>query len=985
MKKISTTVSKVWLLLLFITVAATPLFSQKINRFRTNEMELIYFGKRYSYLMPHVAGTFHNALDFHKSHWSYNHQKTYVLLTDFEDDGHGGAVTMPVNTIILGISPFNFAFSIIPSSERFQWLFAHELTHVVLSEKPNKTDLFWRKLLFGKVSRDALVPSSAVWSYLTTPRWYAPRWFHEGIACYTETWTSGGLGRALGSYDEMYFRSIINENEPLYSVIGLETEGTTVDFQVGANAYLYGTRFVNYLAYTYGDDKVNQLYDRTDDSKAFYGAQFKKVFGKKVGDVWKDWMSFEQEFQKNNLRRIQDYPLTPLHLLTPEPMGSVSNVGYDARLNKIYAAFNHPGKISYVGELDLKTAKVRKLATLDSPLLYTVTFLAYDPLDRMVFVSENNSKYRSLAAIDVASGKKKILIERSRTGNLVYDTTNRCLWGVKHDNGYATLVKIAKPYQSVQPMYTCDFGRSLLDLAVSHDGQKLTATLTGVRGEQSIIMFNISELELGKKNYETVYQSEDNTLTQFRFSNDDQYLIGTSYFTGVSNIWRIALNDKRFELLSNDETGLFMPQQLSSDSIFVLKFRRDGMQPALMPVRVIEDANAITYLGNEVFDRNPVLESYSLKPASRVNIDSLKMEETSYRAIKNMSLTGAYPDITGFKKTAAIGYRLNWRDRVGLSNMNLFLGASPWSKQPSKQQIHAMFHWDLWLWKFNATYNKTDFYDLFGPTKRSRAGYSLGVNYKKTNAFKSPFKWSYGFEINHYGHLEVLPQFQNIASPIRNFQSISFDFGASKLRKSLGGVEDEMGYLWNLSAYSYLADSSFYPSLVSEQHIGWLIPGLRNTSFWLRSSIGQAFGKESSSFSNFYFGGFRNNYVDWQPADQYRKVLAFPGVDIDQIQAHNFVKTMAEFNLKPLRLKNIGFTWLYPSYLKSSIFGTHLLANPTSLKNTRNYFNAGLQIDLELVLFSYLKTTWSAGYARKFEKSLLPSQQWMFSIKLLGN
>ncbi|HQQ12313.1 MAG TPA: hypothetical protein PK855_04080, partial [Bacteroidales bacterium] len=65
MKKISTTVSKVWLLLLFITVAATPLFSQKINRFRTNEMELIYFGKRYSYLMPHVAGTFHNALDFH--------------------------------------------------------------------------------------------------------------------------------------------------------------------------------------------------------------------------------------------------------------------------------------------------------------------------------------------------------------------------------------------------------------------------------------------------------------------------------------------------------------------------------------------------------------------------------------------------------------------------------------------------------------------------------------------------------------------------------------------------------------------------------------------------------------------------------------------------------------------------------------------------------------------------------------------------------
>jgi hypothetical protein len=47
--------------------------------------------------------------------------------------------------------------------------------------------------------------------------------------------------------------------------------------------------------------------------------------------------------------------------------------------------------------------------------------------------------------------------------------------------------------------------------------------------------------------------------------------------------------------------------------------------------------------------------------------------------------------------------------------------------------------------------------------------------------------------------------------------------------------------------------------------------------------------------------------------------------------------------------------------------------------------NAGLQVDLELVLFSYLKTTWSAGYARKFENAFGPEEQWMFSVKLLGN
>jgi len=73
----------VFLVFLYIGTSGF-LFSQKINRFKTDEMELIYFGKRYSYLMPHVARTFHNALDFHKAHWNYPHKMTYVMLTDFE-------------------------------------------------------------------------------------------------------------------------------------------------------------------------------------------------------------------------------------------------------------------------------------------------------------------------------------------------------------------------------------------------------------------------------------------------------------------------------------------------------------------------------------------------------------------------------------------------------------------------------------------------------------------------------------------------------------------------------------------------------------------------------------------------------------------------------------------------------------------------------------------------------------------------------------
>ena len=71
-----------------------------------------------------------------------------------------------------------------------------------------------------------------------------------------ETWMAGGLGRAIGGWDEMVFRTMVRDDAYIYDVVGLESEGTAADFQTGANSYLYGTRFMTWLAYTYGPDKL---------------------------------------------------------------------------------------------------------------------------------------------------------------------------------------------------------------------------------------------------------------------------------------------------------------------------------------------------------------------------------------------------------------------------------------------------------------------------------------------------------------------------------------------------------------------------------------------------------------------------------------------------------------------------------------------------------------------------------------------------------
>ncbi|MFT5143175.1 MAG: hypothetical protein ACI80V_003720 [Rhodothermales bacterium] len=134
----------------------------------------------------------------------------------------------------------------------------HEMVHLVTTDKASRSDRLFRTLFRGKVNPTPDQPVSMLFSYLTTPRWYTPRWYLEGMAVYMETWMNGGFGSAIGPYDEMVFRTMVRDDAHIYDVVGLEPEGTTVDFQVGVNSYLYGTRFVSYLAYTYGNDKLVQ-------------------------------------------------------------------------------------------------------------------------------------------------------------------------------------------------------------------------------------------------------------------------------------------------------------------------------------------------------------------------------------------------------------------------------------------------------------------------------------------------------------------------------------------------------------------------------------------------------------------------------------------------------------------------------------------------------------------------------------------------------
>ena len=71
----------------------------------------------------------------------------------------------------------------------------------------------------------------------------------------------------------------------------------------------------------------------------------------------------------------------------------------------------------------------------------------------------------------------------------------------------------------------------------------------------------------------------DARSNQPMFSADGRYLYGTSYYTGVSNVFRYDFQTKKMEAVSNVETGLFRPIPISDRELIAYHYAAKGFAP----------------------------------------------------------------------------------------------------------------------------------------------------------------------------------------------------------------------------------------------------------------------------------------------------------------------------------------------------------------------------------------------------------------------
>ena len=500
------------------------------------------------------------------------------------------------------------------------------------------------------------------------------------------------------------------------------------------------------------------------------------------------------------------------------------------------------------------------------------------------------------------------------------------------------------------------------------------------KGKQALKVWRRSDVEQGNtEDPIAMLALPPATPENFTFTPDGKALLGTSYYTGVSNVFRFDIASGKYEVLTNASTGFFRPQLRPDGSLLVYDYTGQGFNPSIIRPEVREDLGTVAFLGTEVVKKNPELKDWGVGSPATVPLESMITQRGFYDPIKRMRPDAHYPILSGYDRQLAVGYYLHLADPLYFRQLSASIAYSPF-KVKGAEKLHANVEFQTPSWKLQYWHNLADVYDLAGPVLRSRKGDAFIVEYNKPLIYDPPRQFDvFGSAAAYFG-LKQLPGAQNILSP-KNIQSAEIGLRYTNTESSLGGVDHEKGVEARIAVGSDRAEGDYFPKVHGGVNAGMALPW-GNSSVWLYAHAGMAGGDKLSPLAAYYFGSFRNNYVDDRPVKRYRDQESMPGFEIDEIAARRFAKVTGEINLPPLRFAEAGVPAFYLGYIRPAAFASVMTVAAPDGKG-HNYASVGAQFDLNFTVALRLPMVFSIGGAAGFADGHYRKTEWLASLKIM--
>jgi hypothetical protein len=338
--------------------------------------------------------------------------------------------------------------------------------------------------------------------------------------------------------------------------------------------------------------------------------------------------------------------------------------------------------------------------------------------------------------------------------------------------------------------------------------------------------------------------------------------------------------------------------------------------------------------------------------------------------------------LEGYKNSIGFGYHVNISDPIQFLNIGMTAAYTPIGSVPGNERAHLDVTAKYLGWHGDFSWNRSDFYDLFGPTKRSRKGSATKIGYDDLLIYEDPRKLTLSYDFAYYDNIDTLPNAQNVAAPFTWLATGRVGLHYTNVQESLGAVDDEKGLRANVDLKANHVSTGTPVQLWGNFDYGIPLP-IANSSVWLRTAAGASRGDRDNPVANFYFGAFGNNYVDSGNIKRYREYESMPGFGIDEISGQSFVRELVEWNLPPIIFESAGTPGFYLNWLRPAVFAAGLWTDPANSTHRNDYQSLGTQVDLRFHVMHWYDMTLSVGYAVGFKGGRRSGDEVMVSLKIL--
>lgn len=328
-----------------------------------------------------------------------------------------------------------------------------------------------------------------VFGNVITPQVGLDSWFWEGLAVYYETKLQGGVGRLGSPFWHGLFASGVAGRKP--------NGGWMSDFQrdqpFGAN-YLTGSHFIDWLARTYGEEKLWMVISHQADSIFFplgVNPRFGNVYGKNLSGLIDEFAAFVQtkykvEGRPDGQREVRELETTARYTCqgaSGGPAGQAAGAGLEAEITSGYDAPTRLVVRDARGEVvfdeNLTDVLPGRRLVVSSPIL--VSGLSFTRDGKYLYFSAIDQgeiqQVSRLVRVDLAAGRYEIVFPDlgGPGGSISPDGSTYYFVRARGDRYELVELDVA----TRTPHWLNDFGPRTYPLSprVSPDGTRLAVTL----------------------------------------------------------------------------------------------------------------------------------------------------------------------------------------------------------------------------------------------------------------------------------------------------------------------------------------------------------------------------------------------------------------------------------------------------------------------------------------------------------------------------